>query len=183
MPFITLDLNDRQFRETLTWLAAKPEQVERAERRAVSKTLKWAGRFVATTLSHQNRVPLKALTKGGASGSGKRIRFHLPRGFENEGSVWIGTQPVKASYVGKVRQLKKGARSGAHFFERAFVASMKSGHAGIFKRLGKSRLPIREQSIKLNQAGNAVKAAQRFIPTRLTKLLAQEINYEVNVRG
>lgn len=183
MSFISVNIPEAEYRETLTWLAAKPAQVERAERRAVNKTLKWAGGFVARTLSHINRIPLKTLTRGGGTSQGVRVRFNLAKGFENSGSAWIGSNPVKASYVGKLRQLKKGARAGRHFFERAFVASMSTGHVGIFKRRGQSRLGIVEQVVPITAAEQATAAAQRFIPGRLTRILSQEINFEVNVRG
>jgi len=198
MSFITVNIPPADLRETLNWLNAKPAQVERAERRAVNKTLRWAGAFVARTVASQNAVPLRVLTRGGGKRGAIRVRPRLARGREHDGSVWFGANPVKAAYIGRLSQLRRGARAGRHFFSGAFIAQTNSGHIGVFSRRGgaknssgrdskgrlrKGRLPINEQAVSLQNVAEAARAAQSFIPVRLERTLAQEINFEVNVRS
>ena len=53
----------------------------------------------------------------------------------------------------RVKWYKKG---GLDIFEGAFVATMKSGHKGVFKRKGKERLPIKELYITLDRYASRV---------------------------
>lgn len=157
---------------------ALPEEIDRASRRAVRKAVSWIETHVARGISQAHSVPLKSIKI-------HRMRASVTQRGDDalHGFVWIGISPVKASYLGALRQQRAGARSGKHFFERAFVATMKSGHRGIYKRSGKARLPIDEQSLPLDQAEQVVDAVHAQVPQRLTDLLAQEMNYETRVRG
>lgn len=54
-------------------------------------------------------------------------------------SNWISLYKLGAT------QTRSGVRvRGRGSYRSAFIANMKSGHAGVFKRQGKARLPIRE---------------------------------------
>lgn len=66
-------------------------------------------------------------------------------------TAWLSAkvQAIKASKLGKPKQLKKGVRVGSYRYDGAFVARMNSGHVGVYKRKGGSRLPIAEQVIKM----------------------------------
>lgn len=60
--------------------------------------------------------------------------------------------PLKVSKIGKkYSQTPAGASVKSHFFPGAFVATMKSGHKSIFKRMGKSRLPIEEVTVDVKE--------------------------------
>ena len=62
------------------------------------------------------------------------------------------TLPVAAAKAGNAKQGRKGARVGRHHqFGGSFVATMPSGHRGIFRRKpGVGRLPINEVTIPLS---------------------------------
>lgn len=163
---------------------ALDEQIDRASVRAVNKTAKWAAREVARSIAADDRVPLRALYKASTSRRHrKRVQFYLADRRRGDAAVWVGYNPIKASYLGALRKQRRGASAGKHFYERAFVATMRSGHRGVYLRRGKSRTPIDEQYAPLESAERNVDTVSRRIPARLADVLAQELNYEVNVRG
>jgi hypothetical protein len=146
----------------ITWdtkALADLEKVPAAVGRALRKAGATALRDMRGTASKRIRAR-KALKAGTVS---KAIQLQSPKGNLLEGQ-WVfrmtglvvpliayphrlRTQRVTGA-DGKVRKRKvlevevnKGVRS---LVPGAFVATMKSGHEGIFKRLGKERLPIKE---------------------------------------
>ena len=66
----------------------------------------------------------------------------------------------------------------------AFIAVMPSGHEGIFKRVGKARLPIRELlgpsvPTMLQSAGVPVEAIVTFAANKLEQNVSRAIDYEL----
>ncbi len=149
---------------------------ERAHGRALRDTARWAGRQSASRLAKANRIPVRALTRGRL---GKRGRVRITKG-EEGANVWVGTYPVKASYLGPISQTirTRAIRVGRHSFPGAFVARMPSGHVGVFKREGKSRLPIVEQAVELDGARKVKSGVEREIPMRFRELLRQAVRFE-----
>jgi len=121
---------------------ALPKTVLRAQRSAVSTTTTWARKRLQSRVIAKTGIPSRVF---------RRFRIKSKRKRET-GVVWFGVNPIKAGYVGKVSQDVGGAFAGDYYFEKGFVASMRSGHRSIFKRKGKSRLPIVEQVVDI-QAG------------------------------
>lgn len=168
---------------------AKPGQIARASRRAVQKVTRSVGGVLARELAREHKLPLSIF--GAGAGRGRRVRFSrgssvtdpIKTGQAAVGTIWIGHRPIKASHLGTPRQTRTGARAGKHLFERAFVATTASGHTTVFKRTGRSRLPIEEQTVSLDKSGDIIDRIAATIPARLADLLRQELNYEVNVRG
>ena len=50
--------------------------------------------------------------------------------------VWVGTNPLPLAVLGEPKQTKRDVRVGRRNFPGAFVATMKSGHRGVFIRRG-----------------------------------------------
>ncbi|MFM5422209.1 hypothetical protein ACET8S_04985 [Aeromonas veronii] len=69
-------------------------------------------------------------------------------------ALWYGLNPLPvSSFKGRVQQDDGGAWKKDYYFDDAFVAkSSKKGQNTIFKRKGKDRLPIVEQSITIEDA-------------------------------
>jgi hypothetical protein len=174
---LALELDPRELASIQTALDERPAQAGRALVRAINKTLTWAVSQGLRAIARENDIPLKALRgrRRGRKRNASRRRL--------TGTAWFGTLPVRASDVGAPRQTRAGARAGKHFFDRAFVARVTSGHIGIFKRAGHSRLPILEQVVRLQAADKAIEGVARALPARLETTFAQEFNFEVNVRG
>jgi hypothetical protein len=145
--------------------------------RAINKTLSWAISQGLRAIARESDVPLSVLRR--------RRRGKLHRAFRRElsGAAWFGVLPVRAGDVGKPRQSRLGARVGKHFFDKAFVATMSTGHTGVFLRQRASRLPIKEQGVYLTPAVRALEGVRDQLADRFQTTFAQEFNYEVNVRG
>lgn len=188
-------------RAALAAIEATPAQVERAEARAIDKTTTWAASQVARQLAREHRLPLRSIRRSGKRGNrifrlgvraGRRGKVNNVRvGLGSaRGSVWIGLNPIKAAYIGALRQLRRGARAGRHFFEGSFIATMKSGHTGVWHKQtvryaysGRTVERLEPDTVELDRGQAIADRVQAQVPQRLSTLLAQELNYEVNVRG
>jgi hypothetical protein len=172
---------------------ASDAQIRRAGRRALVQATRFAASQAARAIARRHRVPLKALTQGGSTGRGRRVIAHPPTDQRPDGRVWVGIDPVLAAYVGSPRQTAAGARSGRHFFERAFVATMLSGHRGVYRRdvshrryrrvprpnvWGSSQLPLKEQTVPLDEAPAIVGALRGRVSSRLATLFERALERE-----
>lgn len=159
----------------------------RAGNRAVAKTTRSTLSQALRAIAKAEGIPVSRLRKA------KRGTFRLTRQRNAvSGLVWLGLLPVKASVFGKPRQTRGGARAGKQVFPEAFVATMPSGHTGIFERAigrlsrftkgrrGSSpNLPIVEQLVSLRSAEAVLNSMQSQVQTQLEKTMAQELNFEL----
>jgi hypothetical protein len=174
---ITVEIDPRQIAEVEEALQAFPRQAARAAVRAVNKTLAWVGTHGSRAIARDNDVPLKALRQR------RRVRIGKASPSQLRGVAWFGVVPIAASYVGALRQTRTGARVGKHAFEGGFIATMPTGHTGIFSRLGKTRLKIREERVDLDGASAALASLRAQVPARLRTTFIQEFHYEAIVKG
>ena len=175
--FLTLDLSGLD--EAIAGFNALQEQIKRARYQAAKKASSYAGGLIARGISKADAIPLKTLTKGGQSRRGQRVRVGKP--FKSGGiNVWVGYNPIRSAYLGRLTQQKAGARAGAHFFERAKIRTMKSGHKGAWY-IGAGKFI--EAEAEINSARLVVAEARIKVPVRMAQLMQQELNYQVNVKG
>lgn len=175
----------------LRYIEAKPKQVDRASHTAMKRTLKWGASALVRGLSQQHDIPGKVI-RGKSSNphnAGKknadRIRVRNPSYMEinPKGYLWVGSKPIAAGYIGRLRQLKRGAKTRSHMFTGAFVAEMKSGHQGIFQRDGQERLGINQHYVQLHEADQVVAYVKRNLPLKLRAQMDQQMRFQVDVRG
>ena len=83
----------------------------------------------------------------------------------------------RSSKTWDIKQTKIGARVGSRMYEGAFIATMKNGHIGIFKRRYMTPLPIDE--IKVNtQAREIMKElAENEAERVFEKYFDHELNF------
>lgn len=129
-----------------TW-PLRPKSVEAAATRAMRKAGSTALRDMRSEAS--KRVRARKAIKAGAVGASFILR--RPKGSKLTRMVWAVDVMHKVQRVSdyRYRQTKKGVsvainKGKRSFIESAFVATMKSGHRGVFVRKGKGRLPIVE---------------------------------------
>lgn len=183
-----------------TALLVHGHKAQVALRRTINKTVGWTRSRGARLIAQEHGVPLKVMI---GKGRHRRVRTFPATGDNLSGLVWFGLAPLKASYLGTPRQTRLGVKVGNRFFEGAFVADVKTGvasayrrlgesvpsgikgstHTGIFKRVGRSRLPIKEQYVYLGASQQGLQQLARQVPGHLRTVFKQELNYEVNVRG
>lgn len=103
-----------------------------------------------------------------------------------ESKNWIGTKvkiPVSSIYKSKRGQLKYIKGKTRVPLNRLFHAKMPSGHEGIFYRKGKSRLPIQEVMIDLNDSfvvKNIEMIAGNLAGYEFPKLLSHELRFRLD---
>jgi hypothetical protein len=122
-------------------------QVDAALTRAVSKAGGDAVRFLRTgssrLLRQRKRMRVKTVNAG--------LPLHYPKTKSLEAMEWrmdVSGAPIPVIDFPS-RQTKRGVsvaiNTGARaLIKSAFIATMRSGHTGVFKRDGKARLPISE---------------------------------------
>lgn len=105
--------------------------------RAINKTAKWLKTRTINGLSKQTGIQQKLIRK--------RLQILKAGRKTLKAMLKSNNQYIPARELGGLRQTAKGAKAGKFFYEGGFVSTMPStGQTSIFKRKGKSRLPIRE---------------------------------------
>lgn len=132
---VTLDTTEAQ-----RVIDALPSLIFRAQRSAIGTTTTWAKKQLQQQMAINTGIPPYVF---------RRVRVVSKRQKER-GIVWMGLNEIKATYAGELQEEPGGASAGDYYFEGGFIASMRSGHIGIFKRTGKNRLKIIEQTVNLN---------------------------------
>lgn len=158
-------------------MAAMPAQVEKARKRALRKLSTWAKRQVLRAVSSAAGVTQKRL--------GVLLRYHVTSQGDGGISIWIGTNPIKAHYLGTARWTRrmKGARVGRRLFEHAWSwgGESKTWDA-VMRRTGAERLPIETVTVEINDVVAArVESLLPEISKRFESLMIQELNYALRV--
>lgn len=148
-PRLQIDLDQRQLQMLELELAKIPNGVEIATRGAVNKTARWVntrlvrGIAAAVTMKQKDvreNVTLRLASRGEAAAriliSGRRVVL-FDWGGKPRSPINTRKSRQKATY-----QIARS--TGRKHAEGSFIAKMRSGHIGIFKRVGAARLPIRE---------------------------------------
>ena len=137
-------------------------QVQLAAMRALNKTALWLKSQSVKEISAQKKLQQKIIRE--------RLKLIKASKSSLKALVVASLYGIKASLLGSMRQTAIGAKAGKSQFTGAFVATMPTGHRGIFKRKTKSRLPIREVVLPLEPvASNIIKgfvdsgAGEKFI--------------------
>lgn len=119
--------------------------------RAVTRALSKAGGDAIRGLKAESNRQIRARKRIKAGKVTKALPLTFPKGKHIDDLAWrmdvSGAAFPLAAYP--FRQVKRGVSVAVNTGKRnivggAFVATLKSGHIGIFKRVGKSRLPIKE---------------------------------------
>lgn len=134
---IKLDQGDMQ-----RFLNAAPRTIFNAQRSAIRTTTTFADKMMKARMAEATGLPGKVF---------KNFRV-VTHSNDYRGVVFLGFNPVKAAYAGKLMQEPGGASAGQYYWAGGFVARMRSGHVSIFKRKGARRLPLIEQAVELPQA-------------------------------
>ncbi|MDA0782413.1 MAG: phage tail protein [Proteobacteria bacterium] len=112
-----------------------------ASMRSLNKTALWLRTQATRKISKNKRITQKIIRQ--------RLRVLKASRSQLKSHVLASLGGVTATKVGKPRQTRTGAKVKQYNFPGAFIATMPSGHTGIYKRKRKTRLPIRELSIPL----------------------------------
>lgn len=175
---IHIKVDEQSFKEASHILRAVPRAVPRVFRRAIGRTVDMA----ATDL--KRRVGAQITAKKG----------EIAKGISKKKSTYFGSVGAKPFRPGLLafpgtKQTKHGVRyrlsrtAGRKTIEHGFIATMPSGHRGVFARGRETRLPIAEArgpSIWKIITGTAglLKACTDAAGDRLGKLINDQIGVE-----
>lgn len=156
-------------------MAAMPQGVERARRRALGKLSTWVQRQILREAATAAGVPQKIIKA--------LLRYRTTRTADVL-KIWIGTNPLKAHHLGTVKWTRRmaGARAGRRLFAGAWSWPNSRKMKGlIVQRTGDQRLPVEVVTVEVHQAVlNRIQAIQPAIDARFLTLLQQELNYALN---
>ncbi len=127
---------------------AERKKVEKATERALNKTALWLKTQAAKEISEEKKIKLTIMRK--------RLRIFKARTSRLEVLIRANLYDIKASLMGKMRQTKRGTKIGKHEFIGAFMATMPRGNSGIFRREGRTALPIQEIKLPLEPEGSRI---------------------------
>lgn len=166
----TLEFPARELAKLREGLEAELVRERRAAVRAINKGAAHVASTATRAIAAQKGIPARVIRE--------RVKVRRANLQRVQARVWVGTYAVRVAELGALHQGKKGARAGrGKVIPGSFVATMASGHTGVFKRKGRPRLPIKEQTISLLPAAEialnaAVAAGRRVIEREHKRLLA-----------
>ncbi len=144
---------------------AERKKVEKATVRVLNKTALWVR---SQTVKQAKQIPKKAMRKKLSVDKANRKRLWS---IVKLSSQWIGV-----AKLGSIKQTKIGAKVGSRTYEGAFIATMKNGHIGIFKRRYMTPLPIDE--IKVNT--QARKIMKELVDNEVERVFEKYFDHELN---
>ncbi len=160
------------------------EVLPKAATRAVNKTLRPVQSAAVKTIAKDIGVKQKFVRQATKV---KRASFANLSGFVEASGKRLPIIQIDPKAKQDATGVSYKSHGGRQHIPHAFVARMKSGHEGVFKRLGKARLPITElrgPSIPKVFLENAtIKAMDTTANLRWLKNFNHEINFELMRRG
>lgn len=112
------DLDKRQF---IDFLRAKPAQIRTATTRSLRTTLRTITARAARELSAASDLPVGVFKKSARNPGGYRLRPSKIRNGSASASLWVGTNEVKARFIGRARRTKRGVVVGSGRFRRFYT--------------------------------------------------------------
>ena len=115
--------------------------VKQATLRALNKTARWLRTQVVRDTAKSLNIKVGAVKKD--------LLLLRPNHQHLQAGVALGKNSgvIQAVKLGEPKQSQQGVRTGKRFWSKAFIATMPSGHRGVFRRHGRARLPIQEMRL------------------------------------
>ena len=154
-----------------------PAAVKRAETRALRKLGTWLKRQVLRTVSKSVGTTQKALTTA--------LRYQA-RAEGGDYVIWIGTNPIKAQYLGKVtwKRSMPGAKVGRRLFPGTWSWNRGKTGAAVMQRHSDNPADISEVRVEIHDTIDAaVQALVPLVSERFERLMLQELNYALRLEG
>ncbi len=136
---LNIDLDQRDLQR---FLNAAPRTIFNAQRSAIRTTTTFADKLIKNRMAAASGLPGKVF---------KNFRV-FSKASDQRGIIFLGFNPIKAAYAGKMTQETGGAMAGQYYWAGGFIAKMRTGHESIFKRKGSRRFPLVEQTVQLPQS-------------------------------
>lgn len=154
-------------------LQATEDDLNKAVVRALNKTVRWARTQVARDTAAALSVNVTPIKNSLMVNPAKRTKLEATLRLPARSSV------IKVAAMGSPKQNSKGVRVGKRQFDHAFMATMPTGHQGVFRRRGKTRLPIQEVQLVITGKMREVidDLYDGHVRHQFEKLLERELRY------
>ena len=175
-----------------------PKAVAAAQRRAITKTLRWLRSQIAREVGRQERIAIAAVRQ--------RLKAFAP-GSNGQGKLWFGIKPIEASRAGRPRQIRSGVSVAGRRYQGAFFKRVYGGSPDIWIRTASkhfdashypdsevsgrgggssgwisendSRFPLAKAKISLEDVRPHFEAWTNRAHQRLLVVMEQELNFEL----
>ena len=150
----------KQIDKILESINALPEQVQKTTIFALNRTAEWLKSHVSQEISKEKRIKLKLV----------RDKISMIRANKRNLNAQLSCnfRSILVRDLANVKQTPVGVRAGGQIFPHAFIATLKKGgRAGVYRRKGKERFPVKlvtipifDQAVKIieNLVGEEAKA-------------------------
>lgn len=145
-------------------------KVRLATTRALNKTALWLKAQAAKEISKEKQIKLNLIRK--------RLRIFKAKTSRLDVLIRANLYDIRASSLGKMKQTRTGAKAGKHEFTGGFIATMPRGNRGIFKRKGRTALPIKE--VKLPLEPEASKIIKDLVSYEVEKVFGEFFERELS---
>lgn len=177
---IHFDIDSKGLFEIADELGATDKQVRYALNRALRRTEATLRKMSSKGLTAELKLRAAAALR-------KRLKTLKLRSKGDSVGLWYGLNPLPVhAFKGRPKEDPKGAWMGDFFFEDGFVAhSTYKGRNTIFKRQGKKRLPIAEQTITVYDDAVVYIEDEIFVHTErifwqhFRRDLTARVNYQI----
>lgn len=157
-----------------------PKLQRQATVTALNKTVNKIFAAARRELRAETGVPSKHLNIRKYPANRNRLRARVWMGFKKKIPLSTLTKVKKYRGKGKYAKYVNGP-----FSEPTFKATMRSGHEGFFARSGKSRLPIKELKVDLNEPGTKIieRVGRRIGPSEFKRQFEYDLRRRLKKRA
>ncbi|NWL09010.1 hypothetical protein [Pseudomonas hunanensis] len=195
---ISLQANPQDVKGFKDFAKLVPKAVAAAQRRAVSKVLRWLRTHIARDVGRQERIAIAAVRQ--------RLKA-FPVSSNGQGRLWFGINPIEASRAGRPRQSRSGVSVAGRRYQGAFFKRVYGGSPDIWIRTASkhfdakdypdsevsgrggrrtgwvaendSRFPLAKAKISLEEVRPHFEAWTNRAHERLLVVMEQELNFEL----
>lgn len=178
---IDVSIHEGRIQQLVLDLAATEKQTEKALRSTISKMASWMRTRTVRGLSDELKMQQRIIRRRLKAAKFKQTAHG---GFA---TIWYGLNPVGLVHLG-ARQTKspgggvKVKQAGGINLPGAFIARMKNGHQGVFKRRDKRRLKIDEQDAPIQQPADNYLAQVAVLNAEFTSQFFKTLEHELKWR-
>lgn len=182
---VEIKIDEPQLRQVRQTLAGIPKAMPRVISRAINRTISPAKTAVSRGIRQEVNIKAGDLNK--------KIKVEKATFGKWEGRIKLSTKRIPLEDFG-AKQTAKGVSykikkaGGRKVISSGFIATMASGHTGVFKRKGKTRLPIQEKfgpsiGIVFKRANRLVQKVTADAYKNLEKNIDSQIRFILSRKG
>ncbi|WP_143688765.1 phage tail protein [Wolbachia endosymbiont of Laodelphax striatellus] len=158
--------------EIISNVERKEQKIKLAAIKALNKTALWLKLKTAKEISEEKKIKLSLIRK--------RLRIFKAKTSRLEVLIRANLYDIRASTIGKIQKTRRGSKVGKHEFIGGFAAVMPKGNSGIFKREGRTALPIKEIKLPLEPEASRIigNLVNYEVEEVFTKFFERQLSYK-----